>query len=95
MKLLGTDADLGTKAKFKAIGKTGGGINIDGCCIHFIKESAGMLIILCYNGLRVFSVVFIDMGNGFVKIFHNLCGKYIIEIFPTPVFFGSRYDLTI
>ena len=38
MQLLGADADLRAKAKFKTVGKTGGGIDIDSGRIYLIQE---------------------------------------------------------
>jgi hypothetical protein len=36
MKLLGADADLRSEAEFIAVGKPGGGVDVNGSCVNFI-----------------------------------------------------------
>ena len=93
MKLLRTDADFRPESKLKSIRKSGGGIYIYGGRVDFIQETHGMLIVLRNNGLRMSSIIFVDMGNGLIQRIYRLNRENIVKIFLSPVFLLSLYAL--
>ena len=64
MEHLGADADLCAKAKLKAVGKSGGGVDID-CWLHppHLKISGHVLQFFCDDSLRMSGVIAVDMGR--------------------------------
>lgn len=67
MELLGADADLCAKAKFKAVRKPRGGIHVHSRCVHPVQELPGISIIPGNNGFGMAGIVSVDMGNGLVN----------------------------
>ena len=92
MEFLCTDPDLSPKAKFKAIGKSCGGIDIDSCCIHFFKKFLSICIISCDDRLGMSGVIAVDMCDCFVDGRNGLNGEDIIEILFSTVTLNSRND---
>ena len=83
VKLLGADTDFRTETEFKAVGKTGRRVDIDGCRIDFFKKSAGIVIVLCNNGFGMFCIIFINMVNGLVNAANNFCRQYVVCLLYT------------
>ena len=50
MQLLRADADLCSKTKLVSIGKTGTGVDIDGCRVYLIQEPLRIVVIIGDNG---------------------------------------------
>ena len=65
MEFLRRDADLGTKAKHKAIRETGRGIDVNRRRINFFQEALGSEIIIGDDRFGVLRIVAIDVSNGF------------------------------
>ena len=71
MEFLRADADFRAETELKTVAETAGGINIDTCCIDTRGEYLRMLIIICYDDLRVLRRISADMCNRFLETIHH------------------------
>ena len=67
MEFLGTDADFRAEAKFKAIRKTSGCIDVDRSRINLLLKTACIGIITRTDGLRMFGAVAVVMFERFIQ----------------------------
>lgn len=67
VQLLRADADLGAEAEDPAIGKPGGGVDVDAGGIDPLLEGPAALNVIGDDDLRVVSTVVVDVVDGIIE----------------------------
>ena len=74
MDFIGGNANLRPQAVFKAVGKTGRGVDHNAGGIHLAQEAAGQAVVLCHYAVGVHGGVGVDVAYGLVQIRHHFDG---------------------
>lgn len=86
VELLCADADLRAVSELEAVGESCGSVHIYGSRVHFVQELLSVLITVGNDGFGMAGIITVDVFNSLVYRIHHFNGKYVIQIFRSPVF---------
>ena len=85
MEFLGTDTNLCAQTIFKAVGKSGRGIDHHRAGIHLTQEAHCVPVIVGDDGIGVARAVLVDVGDGVVDVVHHFYRQGEVEVLGVPV----------